>query len=61
MFILRHNLTDEIVGPYQTRRHAIMYRPARDRDCWVPVSIGRRTKEQAKALGAELTSARVAK
>lgn len=61
MFILKHDITGDVFGPYETKRHAIMYRPARDRDHWKPVSIGKRTVEQAHALGAAINSAKLAK
>ena len=61
MFILKHNITGDVFGPYATKRHAIMSRPERDRDHWKPVSVGKRTVEQAMALGATINSAKLAK
>jgi hypothetical protein len=61
MFILQHNVTGEVFGPYATPKLPIIYRPMRDRDHWHPVHIGRRTAEQAMALGAAITSKKVTK
>lgn len=61
MFILKHNITGDVFGPYETRRLAIMYRPERDRAHWTPVNIGRRSIDEAMSLGAAINSAKVAK
>ena len=60
MFILKHDTAGDVFGPYATKRHAIMARPSRDRDHWKPISIGKRTHEQAMELGAAITSAKIA-
>jgi hypothetical protein len=59
MFILKHEITGDVFGPYATKKLAIMYRPTRDRDLWKPVSIGKRTTEQALTMGAAITSIKV--
>lgn len=61
MFVLKHEITGDVFGPYATKRHAIMYRPEQDRDHWIPVNIGNRTIEQAHELGAAINSAKLAK
>lgn len=59
MLILKHNITGDVFGPYATRKLAIQYRPERDRDNWIPVSIGKRSVEEAMTIGAAITSAKV--
>lgn len=61
MFILKHEITGDMFGPYATKRHAIMYRPERDREQWKPFSTGTRSIEEAMAMGAAFNSAKVVK
>lgn len=62
MFILKNSRTADIFGPYATRRHAYIGRASLAAPAeWEPVSIGRRTKEQALELGAAITSTKLAK
>lgn len=57
MFIMRNKETGDVMGPYQTKRLALQYGPKGAQ--WEPESIGRRTPEQAHALGAAINSAKV--
>lgn len=61
MFILKHEITGDVFGPYATKRHAIMARPERDREHWKPTNIGRRSHQEALALGSAVNSAKVQK
>lgn len=59
MFIMRNKETGDVMGPYQTKKLAIQYGPKGEQ--WEPKSIGKRTAEQAQALGAAINSAKVSR
>lgn len=59
MFIMRNKETGDVMGPYQTKRLALQYGPKGEQ--WVAESIGKRTQEQAHALGAAINSAKVSR
>ena len=59
MFLMRNKETGDVMGPYQTKKLAIQYGPKGYQ--WQPESIGKRTAEQAQALGAAINSAKVSR
>jgi len=59
MYVMKNQETGDTMGPYATKRLALSFGPKGDQ--WKPVSIGKRSMEQALALGAAINSAKVAK